>query len=368
MKLRRYQKNSIEEIDQAWETHRSVMLQMPTGTGKTVIFNAIAHQKRQEGNHVLIIAHRKELVEQIAHRLESSFREPVGIIMSGYPSYPERLIQVATIQTLRSREYPYKHSSVIIIDEAHHAPAETYRRLWEEYPNAKFLGVTATPIRLSGEGFTDLFDFLITSDSISNFIKQGYLSQIKYLGNPQIVPDLTKIATDKGGDFDSNQLSREMRQEIIMANLTDSYFNHANGKKIIVFAVDVEHSLSIVKRYRNLGIKAEHIDANTPKREREEILERFRKGEIKILSNVNIVSEGFDVPDCDGVQLARPTKSLGFYLQQIGRCMRPAKGKDYAIVLDNVGLYEIFGSPKAQRNWSLEANQNIKLETDEAIK
>lgn len=367
MKLRPYQQKSIEEIHQAWQKHRSVMFQMPTGLGKTVIFNEIAHGERQENNHVLIIAHRKEIVEQIVERLEKSFHKPVGIIMSGYPAHPERLIQVASIQTLSSRNYPYSSASKVIIDEAHHATAKTYKNLWEKYPNAQFLGVTATPIRLSGEGFTNLFDILITSPSIDSFIRQEFLAPIKYLGHPKIIPDLRKIA-DKGGDFDPYQLSIEMRQEKIMANLTKSYLEFAKDKKIIVFAVDIDHSLSIVKRYQELGINAEHIDANTKKIEREQILERFRKGKTKILSNVNIVSEGFDMPDCDGVQLARPTKSLGLYLQQIGRCMRPSEGKDYAIILDNVGLYEIFGSPKKLRNWSLAGNKNLKKETNEAIK
>jgi superfamily II DNA or RNA helicase len=366
MELRPYQKESIKKIHQAWLKHRSVMFQMPTGTGKTVIFNEIAHGERQHNNHVLIIAHRQEIVKQIVERLEKSFHKPVGIIMSQSDKNPQALIQVASIQTLHSRKYPYSSASKVIIDEAHHATAETYKKLWVKYPNAQFLGVTATPIRLNGEGFTDLFDFLITSDSISNFIKQGYLSQIKYLGNPQIVPDLRKIK-DKGGDFDPYQLSKEMRQEKIMANLTKSYLEFAKDKKIIVFAVDIEHSKSIVERYQKLGINAEHINANTQKIEREQILERFRKGETKILSNVNIVSEGFDMPDYDGVQLARPTKSLGLYLQQIGRCMRPAEGKDYAIILDNVGLYEIFGSPKKLRNWNLVGNKNIQNQINTKI-
>lgn len=261
MELRPYQKDSIEKIHEAWQKYRSIMFQMPTGTGKTVIFNEIAHGERQQDNHVLIIAHRKEIVEQIVKRLESKFNQSVGIIMSQSDKNPEALIQVASIQTLSRRNYPYSYASKVIIDEAHHATAETYKKLWVKYPNAQFLGVTATPIRLNGEGFDDLFNILITSDSIDNFIKQDFLAPIKYLGHPKIIPDLRKIK-DKGGDFDPNQLSGEMCQERIMANLIKSYLEFAEGKKIIVFAVDIQHSKHIVQRYQKLGINAEHIDAN----------------------------------------------------------------------------------------------------------
>lgn len=145
-----------------------------------------------------------------------------------------------------------------------------------------------------------------------------------------------------------------------MADLVDSYHKKAEGKKMIVFAVNIEHSRQIVEKYRQAGISAEHIDANTPKKEREQILQQFRNGEILVLSNVDIVSEGFDVPDCEAVQLARPTKSLALYLQQVGRCMRPSPGKKEGIVLDNAGLWLEHGFCQQNRVWTLEGKKKRK--------
>ena len=364
VQLRPYQNQKIKEIYDAWQNHRSVMLQMPTGTGKTVLFNQIVKDELANNSKLLIIAHRRELIDQNVARLWKDFGIRAGTIMANVRADLSLSVQVASIQTLSNknkREYSDFKPSIVIIDEAHHVPAKSYRELWETYHDTKFLGVTATPIRLSGEGFKDLFDVLILSNSINEFIQDGYLSKIKYIGRSPISPklDLSSIAII-GGDYDSDQLSQKMCEEAVMANLIKSYLDHAEGKKMIVFAVTTDHSKSIVERYQAVGFAAAHIDADTKKEERNEIINKFRSGEIRILSNVAIVSEGFDVPDCEVVQLARPTKSLAMYLQQVGRCMRPSRNKPYSIVLDNVGLFDEFGSPKSHREWSLEASPRAK--------
>ena len=365
VQLRSYQNQKIKKIYEAWKNHRSVMLQMPTGTGKTVLFNQIVKDELANNSKVLIIAHRKELIDQNVARLWNDFGIRAGTIMANVRADLSLPVQVASIQTLNRREYPDLKPSIVIIDEAHHVPAKSYRELWETYPDSKFLGVTATPIRLSNEGFKDLFDVLILSNSIDEFIQDGYLAKIKYIGRSPILPkmDLSNIAII-GGDYDSEQLSQKMCEEAVMANLIQSYFDHAKGKKMIVFAVTTDHSKSIVERYQAAGFAAAHIDADTKKEERNDIINKFRSGEIRILSNVGIVSEGFDVPDCQVVQLARPTKSLAMYLQQVGRCMRPSRSKPYSIVLDNVGLYDEFGSPKRHREWSLDASPKTRPDND----
>ncbi|PZO44145.1 MAG: hypothetical protein DCF19_02765 [Pseudanabaena frigida] len=365
VQLRPYQNQKIKEIYDAWQNHRSVMLQMPTGTGKTVLFNQIVKDELANNSKLLIIAHRKELIDQNVARLWNDFGIRAGTIMANVRADLSLPVQVASIQTLNRREYPDLKPSIVIIDEAHHVPAKSYRELWETYPDSKFLGVTATPIRLSNEGFRDLFDVLILSNSIDEFIQDGYLAKIKYIGRSPILPkmDLSNIAII-GGDYDSEQLSQKMCEETVMANLIQSYFDHAKGKKMIVFAVTTDHSKSIVERYQAAGFATAHIDADTKKEERNDIINKFRSGEIRILSNVGIVSEGFDVPDCEVVQLARPTKSLAMYLQQVGRCMRPSRSKPYSIVLDNVGLYDEFGSPKKHREWSLEASPKTRPDND----
>ena len=363
VELRPYQKQKIEEIYSVWQDHRSVMLQMPTGTGKTVLFNQIVENELANNSRLLIIAHRKELIDQNVARLLDDFGIRAGTIMANVRPDLSLPVQVASIQTLNRRDYPDLNPSTVIIDEAHHVPAKSYRKLWDDYPDSKILGVTATPIRLSGEGFNDLFDALIVSDSISEFIKDGHLAEIKYLGRQEIWSklDLSSVSINNTGDYDSTQLSLKMRQDFVMANLIKSYLTHAEGKKMIVFAVDVKHSEYIVKGYEDRGFTAAHVGSKTDKHKRTEIINKFRDGKIQILSNVNIISEGFDVPDCEVVQLARPTKSLTMYLQQVGRCMRPSSNKPYSIVLDNVGLYNEFGSPKDHRYWTLDGTKNNSI-------
>lgn len=352
IELRPYQIEGIRSIFDAWDpTSRNLMnvlFQMPTGTGKTTVFSEIVRRAHRKKKNVLIVVHRKELVEQIIDRLQR-FGIDAGIISGQIKPDRTKEVQVATIQSLSRREYP--KADIVIIDECHHAKAATYRKLWDIYYEARFLGVTATPIRMNGEGFSDLFDILINCGQLSGFVSHGYLVKVKHFVG--VTPNLSSINI-KMNDYVQDELGELMQDSELMADLIESYYSKAEGKKMIVFAVNIEHSRLIVERYQQEGISAEHIDANTPKKEREQILQRFRNGETMILSNVDIVSEGFDVPDCEVVQLARPTKSLALYLQQVGRCMRPCAGKKEGIVLDNAGLWLEHGFCQQDRIWRLD--------------
>lgn len=358
VKLRPYQIKGIRDIFDAWnpltKNLMNVLFQMPTGTGKTTVFSEIVRRARLKDKKVLIVVHRKELVEQIVERL-FSFDVEAGIISGIIRPDMEKEVQVATIQTLSKREYPV--ADIVIIDECHHAKASTYKKLWEIYPDARFLGVTATPVRMNGEGFSDLFDILVDSGQLSSFVEQGYLVKVKHFVG--VTPDLSSISI-KMNDYAQDELGDLMQEKELMADLVESYHKKAHGKKMIVFVVNIEHSRQIVEEYCRDGVSAEHIDANTPKKEREQILKRFRNGEIMVLSNVDIVSEGFDVPDCDAVQLARPTKSLALYLQQVGRCIRPSPGKEEGLVLDNAGLWLEHGFCQQDRIWTLEGKKKRK--------
>lgn len=361
VELRQYQTDGIRKIFEAWDPQRSnlmnVLFQMPTGTGKTTVFAEIVRKAHAKNKHVLIVVHRTELVEQIAERLRA-FDVSVGIISAAYEPDDEKEVQVATIQTLNRRKHP--KAEIVIIDECHHSKAATYKQLWAIYPEARFLGVTATPVRINGEGFDDLYNTLISIGSLSSFIEHGYLVKIKHLVCS--IPDVSKVK-QRMKEYDIKMLKNVMLNNTLMANLVESYNKHAKGKKTIVFAVDIEHSQNIVERYLEAGIPAAHVDANTPKKERQSILEKFRSGEILVLSNVDIVSEGFDVPDCEAVQLARPTKSLVLYLQQVGRCMRPSKGKEFGLVLDNAGVWLEHGLSYIDREWALKGVDKTKKVT-----
>jgi len=363
VQLRPYQIEGIKKIFEAWDPQRlnlmNVLFQMPTGTGKTTVFSEIVRKAQIKKKKVLIVVHRTELVEQIADRL-TQFEVNVGIITANIKPFLNHDVQVATIQTLSRRDYP--PADIVIIDECHHSKATTYKKLWDVYPNARFLGVTATPVRINGEGFDDLFDILIPLGTLSFFFEKKYLAQIKHLVCG--IPDLSKVK-QKMRDYDIQMLKNVMLDNSLMANLVESYRKYADGKKTIVFAVDIEHSKEIVQRFQSNGISAAHLDATTPKLQRREILEKFKSGEYLILSNVDIVSEGFDVPDCEAVQLARPTKSLVLYLQQVGRCMRPAPDKDYGIVLDNAGLWLEHSLSYIDRDWTLEGKKKNKKSTSQ---
>lgn len=365
IKLRPYQTQGIRDIFDAWNPATkdlmNVLFQMPTGTGKTTVFSEIVRRARLKNKTILIVVHRKELVEQIVDRL-SNFEIEAGIISGQFKPDTKKKVQVATIQSLSNRQYPA--ADIVIIDECHHAKAATYKKLWEIYPEARFLGVTATPIRMSGEGFSDLFDILVNCGKLSEFVAQGYLAKVRHLVG--MTPNLSSIRV-KMNDYAQDELGELMQDTELMADLVESYHKKAEGKKTIVFAVNIEHSRQIVQRYRMEGIPADHIDANTPKKEREEILQRFRDGRIKVLSNVDIVSEGFDVPDCEVVQLARPTKSLALYLQQVGRCMRPAPGKTEGIVLDNAGLWLEHGFCQQDRLGTLKGKKKRKRGSSELL-
>ena len=358
VKLRPYQTEGVRKIFDAWnpktQNIKNILFQMPTGTGKTTVFSEIVRKAALKEKKVLIVVHRIELVEQIADRL-SQFGVDVGIISASQKATPHHDIQVATIQTLSRRVYP--PADIVIIDECHHSKASTYKTLWEIYPDARFLGVTATPVRINGDGFDDLFEILIPLGKLSFFVENGYLVRMKHLVGS--IPDLSNVK-QRMKDYDIEMLRNVMLDNSLMANLVESYVKFANGKKTIVFAVDVQHSKEIVKRYIDADIPAAHVDATTPKNERKDILNKFKSGKILVLSNVDIVSEGFDVPDCEAVQLARPTKSLVLYLQQVGRCMRPARGKEHGLVLDNAGLWLEHGLSYIDRDWSLEGIKKNK--------
>lgn len=360
--LRPYQVKMKEDVYQQWDKCDNVMLQMPTGTGKTIVFTSIVNDIRKwclENDpkaKILIVAHRRELISQASNKLGQI---PHGVIMSGCSTNYTRMIQVASIQTFMSKrnysmvkDIPF---DFIIIDEAHHALANTYQNLWTMYPNSKKLGVTATPCRLDHEGFTSLFSELILANPIKWFINEGYLANYTYISiRPtskvqQTVDCIQKFGVD--GDYLNDELSTLFDKDSIRAELYKSYAQFTKGKKGIIYAIDRQHAANIKELYAANGVNVKMIDSTTPLDERNEIINQFKHSKSMVIVNVNIFSEGFDCPDIEFIQLARPTKSLAMYLQQVGRGLRPSEGKDYTIILDNVGLYNRFGTPMADRKW-----------------
>lgn len=344
----------MKRVQEAFRHHDSVMVQMPTGTGKTYLLAALVGLFLKE--EVWVVAHRRELVSQIKDTLEKFFS-----------SLKSTSIKVISIQWL-SRHYGEMEEKpgLIVIDEAHHALAETYAEVMNAYPKAKKLGLTATPYRLNGKGFTDLFDTLLCSWSMERFIAEGRLSLYDYYS---IKPDsaaqlqidsLQKRGAD--GDYQQKELNEVMDVKPSLKRLCLTIKEYVPGKKGIVYAISIQHAEHIAEFYRENGIKAVAISSKTPLAERQELIERFKASsllsslnstsdEIEVLVSVDLFSEGFDCPDVEFIQLARPTLSLAKYMQMVGRGLRVAEEKDYCVILDNVGLYKRFGLPSVDRDW-----------------
>ena len=346
--LRNYQSCIKHLLITEWQQHHNIMVQMPTGTGKTHLLAAVIYDWLKEAEHksVWIVAHRRELVEQIEETVARYGMKP-----------KDETVKVMSIQWL-SRHFDdmkYERPSLIVIDEAHHVLAETYKELWLRYPETKKLGMTATPCRLNRKGFTDLFEVLITSDGIADFIKQVWLSPFDYVSirsnseDQRLIDGLEKRGAD--GDFQVKEMDKVLNRRPSIERLYESVRQYAHGKKGIVYAVSISHARNITSYYKEHGMNAVAIDSKTPAKLRKQMVEDFRQGKIQVLVNVDVFSEGFDCPDVEFVQMARPTLSLAKYLQQVGRGLRKTEGKETCMLIDNVGLYRLFGLPTAYLDW-----------------
>ena len=515
IKLFDYQEDMKERIEKALRLHRSVMAQMPTGTGKTVLLASVVESFLREHSNcnVWIVAHRRELVSQIRETIQrvfskthpssltlkggsTSFPKPLSPQGTGDVTAPPRrseplrskdggpskvspdclcgvnrlaekeddtsfnliekpldsslftlrssLIKAVSIQWL-SKHYDEieEEPGMIVIDEAHHALAKTYKGMWDRFPKAKFLGLTATPCRLNGKGFTDLFDVLVQSWSVPEFISKGRLATYDFVSiksdgvTQRLIDSLQKRGAD--GDYQNKEMDRVLNKKPSIERLYKSFEKYGKDRKGIVYAINISHANAIAEFYREHGIAAVAIDSKTPSSLRKELIERFkassntsqyfskthpssltlkggstafpkplspqgtgdvtappRRSEplrskdggpskvspdcagwdrlgatclraadgaapIQVLVNVDIFSEGFDCPDIEFVQLARPTLSLAKYLQMVGRGLRVARGKKSCVMIDNVGLYRVFGLPSQVWNWNAMFEGKLKV-------
>ena len=456
IKLFDYQEDMKERIEKALRLHRSVMAQMPTGTGKTYLLTAVIDSfvSNNPMEKVWIVAHRRELVSQIdetVRKFHSYSASNASFLLSS--------VKAMSIQWL-SKHYDEieEEPGLIVIDEAHHALAKTYKEMWERFPKAKFLGLTATPCRLNGKGFTDLFDVLVQSWGVPEFISKGRLATYDFVSiksdgvTQRLIDSLQKRGAD--GDYQNKEMDMLLNKKPSIERLYRSLEEYGKDRKGIVYAINISHANAIAEFYREHGIAAVAIDSKTPSSLRKELIERFKasntsfsnhpdnfskthpssltlkrdlsnhpvplskegstshpdpltlRGEggnrptrcseplrskdggpskvspdcagwdrlgatclrpadelapIQVLVNVDIFSEGFDCPDVEFVQLARPTLSLAKYLQMVGRGLRVAKGKKNCVIIDNVGLYRVFGLPSQVWNWNAMFEGKLKV-------
>ncbi len=360
--LRAYQAEGKAKIYKLWSEMRSIMYQMPTGTGKTKLFVSIAKDLHNWGVihkdavKILFLAHRKELIKQIARDVGEKYGLGHGIIMAQNMEQRGLPLQIASVPTLINRidDWRYKDFDIIIVDEAHHTKASSYIKILKAFPRAKVLGVTATPYRMSHESFRPEFDELITSWPVARFIKEGWLCDYVYYSirpESKIQMDINSISRfAMDGDYLDKAAVDVMDKDEIRANILATYERYAKGKKGIIYTITKAHNEHVCEQFRRKGYRVVAIDDSTPAKQREQYVDDFKYGKLDIICNVNIFSEGFDCPDVEFIQLARPTKSLSMYLQQVGRGLRKSSDKKL-IILDNVGLYNRFGFPSAKRQW-----------------
>lgn len=352
--LRDYQHQWIKDIWNSWENgNRRVLGQLPTAAGKTVCFAHISHKFFDQGKQVLVIAHRIELISQAAEKLSEIIGEPVGIIKAGVLANPERRIQVASVQTLSRRdvlELPM-NIGLLILDEAHHATALSYRRLIEHYESAQILGVTATPQRIDGQGFVDLFDDLVIGIDTAKLIQAGYLSNFRLFATNQTIS--TVGVAKSRGDFRAKELAVAVTSQIGVSEILENYFKYARNLRTVIFACSLEHSRALAAEFSRNYISAEHLDGKTPPQERLEILQRFRNGTTQVITNYEILTEGFDCPNIECVYCVRPTESSTMWLQMLGRVLRTYALKPTAVIIDITDNWKKHGLPDEARKWSL---------------
>jgi superfamily II DNA or RNA helicase len=364
-RLRRYQIDDLNKIIAAFNGGtRRVLYQSPTGSGKTVLFSDLIQQVADAGERALVLGHRDEIVQQVSTSLRDlGVRH--GIIAPGYDETPHR-VQVASVMTAVRHLDRLPQPTLLVIDETHHAAAATWQNIIAALPDADILGVTATPRRLDGKPLDDIFEHLIEGPTISSLIDAGWLAPVTVFTPPR-GPDLSQVHI-RAGDYAIDELSQVMSGGVIITDAVDEYARLCPDAPAIAFCVDLRHSKLVAEAFRNRGWRAQHVDGDTPRQQRRDLIAALGDGRIDILSNCGLISEGLDVPGVVAAILLRPTKSLALYLQMVGRALRPAPGKDLAFVLDHAGNVYRHGLPTARRRWSLHGRQQQSEDADNLIR
>lgn len=368
--LRDYQERDIERIRALIRSgRRRIVRQLSTGGGKTVEASYMIRGAVDRGKRCLFLAHRKELVDQASRKLRDLGIEH-GIIMADHPMRrPDLRTHVASVQTLVNREIA--EPDVVWVDEAHHAKAKTWHDLLDRWPNAIVIGLTATPVRSDGRGLLGMFTDLVAGPTTPELITAGYLVPTRVFAPS--CPDLVGVKK-LGGDYNQDQLAQRMNQ--IIGDLVDHWKRLGEDRQTVVFAVNVEHSKRICESFVAAGVRAEHLDGTTWTEDREGILRRLRVGTTRVVCSVGVLTEGWDEPAVGCAILARPTASLGLFLQMVGRVKRPHPGKPDSILLDHAGCvakrgrdgWELnHGHPDQEREWLLTEDRKVtkpKLDAD----
>jgi DNA repair protein RadD len=357
--LRDYQIDVIAAFDRAITAgHKRILLVAPTGAGKTVIGAEIIRRARAQDLCTLVLAHRREIIVQTHKKLVANGVR-AGIIQAGIDPRPMERVQIASISTLWSRAFrsaamqrPLAH--LLVIDECHHATARTYKTTIEAYPDAIVLGLTATPCRGDGRGLGGIFETIVECPQVAKLIDLDHL--VKSTVYAPVDPDLRGVGT-RNGDYVEGDLAARMDRPKLIGDIVSHWHKFGERRRSVVFAINVAHSIHLRDEFRRSGVRAEHIDGGTPKDERDAILARLESGDVEVVCNCMVLTEGWDMPEAGCCVLARPTKKMGMFRQMIGRVIRPAPGKRDAIILDHSGAVYRHGLPEDHVDWTLDQDQ-----------
>jgi DNA repair protein RadD len=362
--LRPYQTDIVAEYERTIEAGRKrIMLVAPTGSGKTIVAAEIIKRVVERHQSVLVLAHRREIITHTSRKLTDHGIQH-GVIQAGLEKLarPMERVQVASVQTLwvravRSEAMSLPPADLLIIDEGHHCPANTYFKIIESFPEAILLGLTATPCRGDGRGLGGIFETMIECPQVAALIDQGYLVKTRIYA--PVDPDLRGVKT-QAGDYVETQLADRMDRPKLVGDIVTHWHKYGERRKTVAFACSVGHSIHIRDEFVRAGVRAEHIDGSTPKDQRDETLARLASGETEVVSNCMVLTEGWDMPVVGCCILARPTKKMGLFRQMIGRVLRPADGKPDAIVLDHSGACYRHGLPEDHVEWTLDPDRRAE--------
>lgn len=361
MELRPYQSQIIERARGLMSSGvKSILIQSPTGSGKTVLVASMLQGAARLGNECLFINHRRELIKQSSDTFKATGVEH-GILAAGWPCDLRHKTTIASIQTLSKRFSKIRTPKLVIWDECHHTSSGSWSKVYSAFPGAVHIGLTATPERLDGTGLGKWYGKMIKGPTVQWLTENGYLSPYRLFAPGGISTAGIKTSM---GDFAKGQLTSVADKPSITGDAIAHYLKHAAGKRAVAFAVSIEHSMHIIQQFNREGIRAVHVDGTTPTAQRDESIDQFRAGRIHVLSNVELFGEGFDLPAIECAILLRPTQSLAMYLQQVGRALRPCEGKAEAIILDHAGNCERHGLPDDEREWSLEGKKRSKRDVE----
>ena len=354
MELRPYQNQLANDIRGAFGSGANRPLAVsPTGSGKTVLFSYITSQVLKRGSRVIIIAHRREILDQISATLKR-VGVPHGFIQAG-KSTSTQPAMVASIQTLARRLDTIPAPDLVIIDEAHHSVSKSYVQMFAAWPTAKFIGVTATPERLDGKGLGAMFDRMVMGPSVQWLIDNGFLAQPVYYA-PREVVDLSQVHTI-AGDFDRSETEEIVDTPRITGDAVTHYVRFCNRQRAVAFCISVAHAQHVADTFNSCGIPSASIDGTLDPEVRKQRVDDLTAGKILVLTSCELISEGFDLPAVNAAILLRPTQSLSMHLQQVGRALRPYPGKANAIILDHVGNCLRHGLAEQERDWDLSGRE-----------